>query len=423
MRDERVLITGCGGMLGNAVYPYFANRFKNVLATDRDINEEWLQALDVRDDQRLQEVFREFQPDIVLHLAAETNLEYCESNPDTAEDTNSIATATIARLCSTAGATLVYVSSAAVFDGRKNGFYTESDKPCPVMKYGRTKYDGEILATACCRQTFVVRTGWMMGGGRKKDKKFISKILQQIENGAHEIFAADDLWGTPTYTIDFAMNLLALIDTRRYGTYHMVCEGAGNRHDVAREILRICRRDDIRLTPVLSAFFNQEYFARRPRSEMLADTKLSKLGCNHMRHWSIALREYLESSFADFIVNVDESKNLLVDNGSPSNNEKRRKTRQPVNLAFTCTLHNGYEIKTCPGESLDISESGLCLVTDQMMPLQSIVTVRVPASGNWRQAAMVRWSESDGSRCLAGLKYLEHPLAFARQSGQSSRAA
>ena len=99
MRDERVLITGCGGMLGNAVYPHFISRFRHVLATDRDISEPWLQALDVRDDRRLQEIFRDFRPDIVLHLAAETDLEFCETHPDTAEDTNALATAAIARLC------------------------------------------------------------------------------------------------------------------------------------------------------------------------------------------------------------------------------------------------------------------------------------------------------------------------------------
>jgi hypothetical protein len=317
----------------------------------------------------------------------------------------------------------VYVSSASVFDGRKNGFYTEGDKPCPLMKYGRTKYDGEILAAACCQQTFVVRTGWMMGGGRKKDRKFINKILQQIENGASEIFAADDLWGTPTCTNDFAMGLLALIDTCRYGIYHMVCEGAGNRYDVAREILKICRRSDISLTPVLSAFFNEEYFARRPRSEMLANKRLLKTGCHDMRHWSVALREYIENHFADCIIDPDKPFFLHSDQACNSINEKRRKTRQQVNLDLTCTLHNGHEIKTCPGELLDISESGLCLATHQRMPLQSIVTVNVPTSESWKTAAMVRWSENVGSRCLTGLKYLEHPMAFGRQYAQSSRSA
>lgn len=428
MRDERVLITGCGGMLGNAVYPYFLTRFKHVLATDRDVTEHWLQELDVRDDQRLQEVFREFQPSIVLHLAAETNLEFCESNPDTAEDTNALATATVARLCKTAGATLVYVSSATIFDGYKNGFYTENDKPYPLMKYGRTKYDGEILATAYCHQTFVVRAGWMMGGGRNKDKKFIHKILQQVGNGSREIFAADDLWGTLTYTHDFAMNLLELIDTRRYGTYHMACEGAGNRYDVAREILQICRRSDIHLIPVISDFFREEYFVQRPRSVMMTNTNLRKLGCNHMRHWSTALRDYIETSYADFIADSEESGYSHVGYRPDSINEKRHKARQPINLAFTCTLHNGHEVNNCLGESLDISEGGLCLTTEHEMPLQSIVTIRVAASENWKRATMVRWSENNGSGYLVGLKYLEPPMIFPKmyarpQWGHETRAA
>ncbi len=415
MREERVLITGCGGMLGNAIYPCFINNFKHVFATDRDVTEHWLQELDVRDDQRLQEVFREFRPDIVIHLAAETDLEYCESHPDTAEDTNAIATATIARLCQAVGSTLVYTSSASVFDGHKNGFYTENDKPYPIMRYGRTKHDGEILAAACCRQTFVVRAGWMMGGGRGKDKKFVHKILQQIGNGSREIFAVDDLWGTPTYTQDFAMNLLELLDTRSYGTYHMTCGGAGNRFDVAKEILSICRRSDIRLTPVTSDFFSDEYSTLRPRSEMITNTNLNRLGCNRMRHWSAALREYIECSFSDFISGPEKPDHLFFGNDPDSSNEKRYKSRQPINLVFTCTMHNGHEIKYCVGESMDISEGGLCLVTEQEMPLQSVVTVRVPASKNWRRAAMVRWSENNGSRYLAGLKFLEPPIIFPKQ--------
>ena len=99
---------------------------------------------------------------------------------------------------------------------------------------------------------------------RQKLNSVFYKMLRQIGEGKKELFAVDDKWGTPTYTYDFAMNLFLLLATGRYGTYHMVCEGKGTRYDVAREILHICERPDIKLTRVSSDVFAEEYFAPRP---------------------------------------------------------------------------------------------------------------------------------------------------------------
>jgi dTDP-4-dehydrorhamnose reductase len=302
MIPDKVLITGCGGMLGDAVYPYFTSKYENVLASDKKLNGEWLMRLDVRDDVHLSDVFRDFKPDLVVHLAAETDLEYCEVHTDIAKDTNSVATKTIAKLSEEYGSTLVYISTAGVFDGLKNGgLYTEQDQPNPIMVYGQSKYEGELHALKHCSKTFVVRAGWMMGGGRKKEKKFIYKILQQIAEGRQEIHAVNDRFGTPTYTYDFAMNLSLLLETKEYGIYHMACEGRGTRYDVAKEILRICKRPDIKLTAVDSEFFKKEYFAPRPLSEMMLNDHLRNIGIDYMRPWKISLQDYIENYFPDFI--------------------------------------------------------------------------------------------------------------------------
>lgn len=301
MLQNKVLITGCGGMLGDAVYPYFKSKYENVLASDKDVNGEGFMRLDVRDDVHLGSVFRGFRPDIVLHLAAETDLEYCEVNHDIAKDTNELATKTIAKLSEEYGATLIYISTAGVFDGLKIGSYTEQDQPNPIMVYGQTKYDGEIHALKHCSRTFVVRAGWMMGGGRRREKKFIYKMLQQIAEGKKELFAVTDKWGAPTYTYDFAVNLSVLLGTRQYGIYHMVCEGKGTRYDVAKEILSICNRPDIKLTAVDSEFFKKEYFVPRPPSEVMVNEQLRKNGINRMRPWQISLQDYIENHFEDFI--------------------------------------------------------------------------------------------------------------------------
>ena|GEM_PF-200028 len=372
MKTERIFITGCGGMLGNAVYPYFRTWYNQVLATDKDVNEEWLEKLDVRDEAALQQVFTNFRPDVVLHLAAETDLEFCETHPDISTAVNDVATERIARLCAKHGSTMVYISTAGVFDGNKSGFYTEDDHPCPLMVYGDTKCAGEQHTKRLCPRSFVVRAGWMMGGGRRKEKKFIYKILQQIKDGSKEIFAVSDKWGTPTYTYDFAMNLFLLLATGRYGTYHMVCEGMGTRFDVAREILHVCERSDINLTPVNSDFFAKEYFAPRPFSEMMTNKNLFELGINCMRPWQDALRDYIENHFADYIRGgkAPSSPFRRHDHHTssvPYDNERRQGQRNSytatVEYNSVCgTRTSGTKRQACSKAiAINFSNSGVCL--------------------------------------------------------------
>lgn len=315
MKGTKVLITGCGGMLGNAIYPYFRERFSDVLATDKDVNEDWLEYLDVREHDKLQQVFEDFKPELVLHLAAETDLEFCETNPEIAEATNSVATRKIAELSNDSNATLVYISTAGVFDGEKEGNYTEADEAKPIMVYGQTKFDGEEHVRAIASKYYILRAGWMVGGGNKKDHKFVMKILEQVIDGKETLHVVTDKWGTPTYTHDFALNLFELLDSLQYGTYHMVCEGSGTRYDVAQEILSICGRTDIEMVAVDSDFFKEEYFAPRPRSEMMINENLRKLGMNHMRSWKVALREYINLEFKHAISGAYAGKELRKNGG------------------------------------------------------------------------------------------------------------
>ncbi len=294
---NRAFITGCGGMLGEAVYPYFVQRYDHVLATDKAPSSNWCSQLDVRDAEGLRKAIAEFEPDLILHLAAETDLEFCEANPEIAEATNVTGTRNVAELAEATGAALVYISTAGVFDGEKESFYTEEDKPNPIMVYGDTKFRGEEVVREVCRKHYVVRAGWMVGGGPDKDHKFVSKILDQILSGQKTLHVVNDRFGTPTYTYDFAMNLFQLLETEAYGTYHMVCEGAGSRHDVALELVRICQQGEIAVEAVTSEYFKDEYFAPRPVSEMMLNANLEKLGINLMRPWRDALEEYVNTHY------------------------------------------------------------------------------------------------------------------------------
>jgi dTDP-4-dehydrorhamnose reductase len=290
----RMFVTGCGGMLGAALYPALRTVGHEVLATDRNVNESWLSLLDVRDYDAVRRHVDAFRPDVVYHLAAETDLEWCERHPEEAADTNARATDWLARLCAARHIPLVYISTAGVFDGEKGTPYDERDRPAPINVYGRTKFAGEGAIREAHGRYYIVRAGWMIGGG-PKDHKFVAKIAGQLKDGCSQIYAVDDKFGTPTYTKDFAANLEILVQSGAYGTYHMVCEGGGTRYDVAREIITVLGCTDVAVVPVKSDFFAEDYFAPRPRSEMMVNRALRQAGLNRMRPWREAVADYIRS--------------------------------------------------------------------------------------------------------------------------------
>jgi len=297
----RVLITGTAGMLGSSVYPAFAAAGHEVVATDlapRDVSGLPMTRLDVRDYSEMIDAVDRSSADLVLHLAAETDLETCEADPDHAYRTNTIGTHNAALACQARDRALVYISTAGVFDGEKDdGPYDEFDIARPINVYGRSKYEGELLVLRLVRKSFVIRAGWMVGG-IDRDHKFVAKIIDQLRSGATTIRAVTDKFGTPTYTRDFAENLLELVESSFYGRYHMACLGEGSRYDVAQEIVAFYGRDDVEVVPVTSEAFADQYPAPRPRSEMMRNYMLELRGMNRMRPWRQALREYL--TVADF---------------------------------------------------------------------------------------------------------------------------
>ena len=114
------------------------------------------------------------------------------------------------------------------------------------------------------------------GGGSRKDKKFIQKLMKQLRDQRTELNIVDDKDGTPTYTHDFARNVKLLLEQELWGLYNMVCGGQTSRFEVAQELLNILGlKDKVRLNAVDSSYFAEEYFAPRPPSERLVNRKLS----------------------------------------------------------------------------------------------------------------------------------------------------
>jgi len=279
-----------------ALVPELRQAGYNVIGTDINAESNEIDFLDVRDYDSIVNHFRDNHPKFVFHLAAETDLERCESFPDLAFMTNTLGTQNVCLAARDVGAILIYISTAGVFDGEKSDPYTEFDQPNPINVYGKTKYEGEKFVERLCKRYFIVRAGWMIGGGNK-DKKFTAKIIKQIREGAKELHVVNDKFGTPTYNVDFSRVLCWLMQTNWYGLYHAACTGTGSRLDVAREIAKFLGKNDVKMIPVESDFFKDTYFAPRPRSEIMRNYVLELRRCSIMRPWKAALFDYLKDGY------------------------------------------------------------------------------------------------------------------------------
>jgi dTDP-4-dehydrorhamnose reductase len=288
---SRIYIAGCGGMLGKAVYARFSKAAR-VMATDIDVNEPWLEHGDVRQYAEMRRQIVDFRPDAIINLAALTDLELCEREIENAWLTNALGAENLGLIANELDIPYVYISTAGIFGGEKE-FYTDFDAPNPLGYYAKSKAYGERWVCSTVRKHFVFRAGWMMGGGPAKDKKFINKLYKQIAAGADVLHVVSDKLGTPTYTVDFANGIYRLLESEIYGLYNQVCGGSGSRLDVAREFVRLLGLESrLRVEEVDSDFFKNEYFAPRPASEKLVNTKLIARGLNVMRPWEVCLAEY-----------------------------------------------------------------------------------------------------------------------------------
>ncbi len=278
-----ILATGAKGMMGGYLPTVYGS--DEIVITDID-------ELDVRDRAAVEAAIDKHRPSRVFHLAAETDVDRCEKEPDHAYRENVIGTLNVALACQKRDIEMVYISTVGVFGGiDKADLYTEFDTPSPVSVYGKTKLEGERVVQDLLKRYYIVRAGWMMGGGPQKDHKFVGKMAQLVY-ARDEIAAVDDKLGTPTYAKQLVANLRTLTESGYYGLYHCVNGGMCSRYDMAVEIAKYFGRN-VKVKPVSSAYFPLP--APRPRSEAGRNYKLELLGLNQMTGWREALRDYLGS--------------------------------------------------------------------------------------------------------------------------------
>lgn len=273
-------------MVGSYVQHVFSDF--NIIPTD--IVDGYLH-LDVEDSDSILRLVNKKRPDYVLHLAAATDVDRCETESEWAFKVNVEGTRNVAMACKDLDITMVYISTGAVFNGEKKDPYIEDDKISPSNKYGVSKFEGEQIVRTLLSKFYIVRSSWMIGGG-KADKKFVGKIMAKIMSGENHIRAVNDKFGSITYAKDLLSGIKELIKTDKFGVYHMANDGMHSRYDIAKEIVNIMGKRGVEVVAVGSDKFPLP--APRGRSEALENHKLNLMNLNHMRPWKEALKEYVK---------------------------------------------------------------------------------------------------------------------------------
>jgi dTDP-4-dehydrorhamnose reductase len=277
----RVLIAGAEGLVGRALVTQCRLMGDEVLAHPR-------QTLDIVDQALVMQTITDAQPDVVINCAAWTDVDGCESNAELAFQVNALGPENLARACQKIDATFVTISTDYVFDGKKEGFYTQLDEPNPLSVYGVSKLEGEQRARKANPRTIVARTGFVFGDG---GRNFLSTVVARARRGEH-LQAISDARGTPTYAADLAARLRELAVQGNAELFHVVNSGTGASYEeFVRLALEIAGLEQTRVTPVAVESLRRP--AQRPANSCLRCLVSESLGLAPMPDWRDALGRFV----------------------------------------------------------------------------------------------------------------------------------
>ena len=251
-------------------------------------------ALDILDYTQTREIILLRRPEVIIHLAAETDVDWCEKNPQDCYNINVRGTQNLVNIAKEIDAVFVYPSTFYVYGAGKNDYYDDRvDEPKLGnirSIYAKSKFIGEEAVRADLKKYFILRFGALFGGG-KKDKKFVGKILNLIKT-QREIRVVSDRIVQPSSINDSVNNLLALIRTDKYGTYNMVGHGSASYYEYAKAIIEYSGVNDIKIIPIKSADFKEDAF--REMNLSVINGGLQDIGLDLMRDWRAALKDYID---------------------------------------------------------------------------------------------------------------------------------
>ena len=277
----KVLVTGARGLVGRAVAECCSQVGDDVLSFAHN-------DLDIADPHAVNKTIGDNKPDVVINCAAWTNVDGCESDQTRAFSVNAEGPRNLANACSAIESVFLTISTDYVFDGEKEGFYTQLDNPNPQSVYAASKLEGERRAALAYDRSIIVRTGYVFGLG---GTNFLSTVITRARRGDH-LKAISDAYGTPTYAKDLAERLRQLSVLNVPGIYHVVNSGSGASFEqFTRAVVDIIPNCDAVVEGISDAALNRP--AKRPRNSRLRCLFTETVGLSPLRDWENALTEFV----------------------------------------------------------------------------------------------------------------------------------
>jgi dTDP-4-dehydrorhamnose reductase len=268
-------------MVGRALVQYCESLGDEVLAYDHA-------TLNIEEVGAVRETLERERPETLINCAAWTDVDGCERDPQRAYNANARGPENLAFGCRRVGASFLTISTDFVFEGSKEGFYTQRDDPDPQSHYGRSKLDGERRAQRACARTSIVRSSWIFGPG---GRNFLSRVVELTKSG-QRLKAIEDAYGTPTYARDLAVRLRELAGLDLPGIYHVVNSGEGASYgEFARAALNLAGLDANSLESVRMDSLDRP--APRPRNSRLRCLLSAAIGLKPLPDWHDALRDFI----------------------------------------------------------------------------------------------------------------------------------
>lgn len=277
-----VLITGANGLLGRATQNSFGEAGWNVVALPRT-------ELDIADRDAVLRAIVRVSPSLVVNCAATADVDRCEIEPDWAFSINERGPRNLALGCIEVDAEIVHVSTDYVFDGSKQGFYTQEDQPSPISVYGKAKLSGELAVREITSKSYVMRTSWLFGRG---GKNFGSRVIEYARGGA-KLKGVIDQISIPSYAPDVSRRIVEIVKLGSHGLYHVTSSGPTSWFDFARLALNLAGLESVEITPVSRADLNQR--APRPQNSAMRCLLSERLGLTPLRHWNETLPGFVSS--------------------------------------------------------------------------------------------------------------------------------